>query len=289
LAQLFPRFDCLVAAVLDAYRSERGREADVLAVADLQRRIRHCRRRRVRRFLRKVFRDSTAFACERGWRYFRVYDRARDSPEMRDFLADPDASLQHPETRYLKQGNTCTLWLARIDGRLLVVKRYNIKRLSHRIGRAFRRTRAAVSWANAHRLGMYGIATARPVALLEQRLGPLRGRAWFVSEYVAGDDVLRLCAEPVQDAARQVLDLLGQLAQCRISHGDMKGSNILLSEEGPQIIDLDAMREHATNWTYRRMRSRDLRRFMRNWEDCPEIAGYFRSSLFSETVSGSRG
>jgi tRNA A-37 threonylcarbamoyl transferase component Bud32 len=285
LAQLFPRFDDLAAAVLDAYRSERDWEEGVLTVSELRRRVRRCRRRRVRRFLRKVFRNSTAFACERDWRYFRVYDRSMASPEMRAFLADPDASLDLPETRYLKQGNTCTLWLVRIDDRLLVVKRYNLKRLSHRIGRALRRTRAAVSWENAHRLGMYGIATARPVALLERRLGPLRGEAWFVSEYIAGDDVLRLCAEPAQDVARQVLDLLAQLSQCRISHGDMKGSNIILAEQGPQIIDLDAMREHVLNWTYRRMRSRDLRRFMRNWDDCPGIAGYFRASLFSDGLS----
>jgi serine/threonine-protein kinase RIO1 len=82
-----------------------------------------------------------------------------------------------------------------------------------------------------------------------------------------------------------VLDLLTQLSQCRISHGDMKGSNIILAEQGPQIIDLDAMREHVLNWTYRRMRSRDLRRFMRNWDDCPGIAGYFRASLFSDGLS----
>ena len=57
----------------------------------------------------------------------------------RRFLEDPDASLKSPDTRYLKQGNTCTLWLTRVDGRQLVVKRYNIKGLVHRFGRAFRR------------------------------------------------------------------------------------------------------------------------------------------------------
>lgn len=285
LAQLYPRFDRLAASVLEAYRRERGWAEGVLTPADLQRRIRHFRRRRLRRFLKKVFRNCSAFACARSWRHFLVYDRAMASPEMLAFFADPDASLRFADMRYLKQGNTCTLWLARVDGRQYVVKRYNIKGLSHRIGRALRRTRAAVSWANAHRLGMYGIATARPVALLEHRLGPLRGRAWYISEYVAGNDALQLCHRPMPALARQVLDLLEQLALCRISHGDMKGSNFILSERGPVIIDLDAMHEHVSGRNFRRMRRRDLQRFMRNWDDCPETAGFFREALFPGDLS----
>jgi tRNA A-37 threonylcarbamoyl transferase component Bud32 len=286
LSQLYPWFDHLAPGVLEAYRGARGRAGDVITATGLQRRIWHFRHWRRRHFLKKVFRNCTAFACERDRRHFLVYDRSLASPEMLEFFSDPDASLQLPGTRYLKQGNTCTLWLARVGGRQYVVKRYNIKGLAHRIGRAFRQTRAAVSWANAHRLGMYGIATASPVALLEQRLGPLRGRAWYISEYVAGDDVLLLCDRPMPDVARQVLELLAQLGQCHISHGDMKGSNIILSGNGPVIIDLDAMQEHSVNRVYRRMRRRDLQRFMRNWDDCPEIARFFRESLVAGDLSG---
>ena len=285
LAQLYPRFDYLAAAVLAAYRDEREWAGDVLTVAELEGRVRHFRRRRRRHFLKKVFRNCTAFACDRSWRYFRVYDRSLVSGKMLEFLANPDASLKFPDTRYLKQGNTCTLWLTRVDGRPLVVKRYNIKGLVHRFGRAFRRTRAAASWRNAHRLGMYGIATARPVALLEQRFGPLRGRAWYISEHVDGEDVLRLCMQPdmdtaaLQAAAEPLVELLQQLAQSGISHGDMKGSNFILTGNGPVIIDLDALQEHVLGWNFRRMQRRDIQRFMRNWEDCPEIAAFFKSSL----------
>jgi tRNA A-37 threonylcarbamoyl transferase component Bud32 len=266
----------------------------VLTAAALQRRVGYFRHRRRRQFLRKVLRNCTAFASDKNWRYFRVYDRSMASAKMLEFLADPDASLRFPETHYLKQGNTCTLWLARVDGRRFVVKRYNIKGLAHRIGRAFRRTRAAVSWQNAHRLGMYGIATARPVALLEQRLGPLRGRAWYISEYVEGDDVLQQCTRPapqlaaIQAAAQPVVDLLGQLAQCRISHGDMKGTNFIMAAGGPVLIDLDAMQEHVSGWLFRRAQRRDMQRFMRNWDSCPEVAETFNEMMQNrKLVSGS--
>lgn len=290
LAQFYPRFDYLSAAVLAAYSNERGWAEEVVTAAKLQRRIGHFRRRRRRHFLNKVLRNCTAFACDRNWRYFRVYDRSMASGKMLEFFADPDVSLRHPEMRYLKQGNTCTLWLARVDGRQLVVKRYNIKGLAHRIGRAFRRTRAAVSWKNAHRLGMYGISTARPVALLEQRLGPLRGKAWYISEYVEGDDVLQLCTQPapqvaaIRAATQQVVELLWQLAQCRISHGDMKGSNFILAAGEPVLIDLDAMQEHVSRLLFHSAQRRDVQRFMRNWDGCPEVAVMFNKMMRSKKL-----
>ena len=214
-----------------------------------------------------------------------VCDRAMASPEMLEFLADPDASLQQAERKYLKQGNTCTLWRARAGQHELVVKRYNIKRLSHRIGRLLRATRAAVSWKNAHRLEMCGISTPKPVALVEERFGPLRGRAWYVSAYVPGDDALVLCNPPadtvidVQAAATSVVAVLKQLAHCRISHGDMKGNNFILTRQGATVIDLDAMKQHINEPGFQRAQRRDLRRFMRNWEACPETAAMFQQLL----------
>ncbi len=228
-AQLYPRFDDLIESVLADYVSQRSWPAGRLSKVELLQRVRLFRRSRQRRFLKKIFRECSAFICRKGWCAYQVYDRTLASPALLKLLADPDASLQQTDVRYLKQGNTCTLWSVSVDGRPLVVKRYNIKGLAHRISRAFRRTRAATSWKNAHRLAMYGILSARPVALYERRFGPLRGKAWLITEYVSGDDITQLCKQPRPDretSKRVVSDmtsLLAQLAQCRISHGDMKG------------------------------------------------------------------
>jgi tRNA A-37 threonylcarbamoyl transferase component Bud32 len=280
-AQFYPIHDALVDTVLAVYLERRSWTTDVIDAAGLKRRIRYFRRHRLRRFMKKVFRDCSAFACDSSWRYFRVYDRSMASREMVEFLDDLDASLQHAESQYLKQGNTCTLWRVPVDGRQLVVKRYNIKGTGHRFNRAFRQTRAAISWMNAHRLGMYGIPTARPVALVEERMGPLRGRAWFVSEYVEGDAATGLCTrqgpdpDDMQLAVTRVTGVLAQLAQCKISHGDMKGSNFILSGQQAVVIDLDSMRQHLSSLAFRQSQRRDMRRFMRNWEACPEVAAMF--------------
>ena len=289
-AELYPDDDAFIEAVFPAYLQRRSWDSADLPIATLRQRIHHFRDRRLRRFLKKVFRDCSAFRCEHSWRAFRVWDRTMDSAEMVEFLADPDASLQQADARYLKQGNTCTLWTTRVDGRELVVKRYNIKSLGHRFGRAFRNTRAAVSWRNAHRLWMYGILSARPVALIEERFGPLRGRAWYISEFVAGDDAGTLCGQTsldqtgIEAAGQQVTGLLAQLALSGISHGDMKATNFILSEQGAVVIDLDAMRRHVAPESFRRAQRRDLARFMRNWENCPGTRAMFTEMMTAKKL-----
>ncbi len=84
LAQFYPRFDALREVALDAYREARGGEAVQFTAAALQRRVQHFRQRRLRHFLKKIFRNCSAFACERGWRHFRVYDRSMASAKMLD-------------------------------------------------------------------------------------------------------------------------------------------------------------------------------------------------------------
>ena len=294
-AQFYPEYDYLIDVVLPVYEKQRQYKTGTLPAGRMHERVDYFRRQRQRKYLKKIFRDCSAFICNRSMRRFMVCERSMASPEMLEFLADPDASLAQVDSSYLKQGNTCTLWRARIGQHTLVVKRYNIKGFTHRINRLFRATRAAVSWRNAHRLETCGILTPKPVALVEQRFGPLRGRAWYVTEYVDGDDAQVLCASSsnrlvlcesssngsvdVQAAAESVVALLKRMAHCRISHGDMKGNNFILSKQGATVIDLDAMKQHVFDSGFRRSQQRDMCRFMRNWETCPETAAMFQKLL----------
>ncbi|MGH8670551.1 MAG: lipopolysaccharide kinase InaA family protein, partial [Burkholderiales bacterium] len=145
----------------------------------------------------------------------------------------------------------------------------NIKSLAHGIGRALRHTRAAASWRNAHRLCFYGIATAAPVALLERRIGPLRGVSYFISEYVEGPSCTEYFSNAQADQRDAVLEnisrLLGTLVRLRISHGDLKAANVVIRNGEPVLLDLDSMREHASSRAFVRTWRRDYQRFMRNW------------------------
>jgi tRNA A-37 threonylcarbamoyl transferase component Bud32 len=175
----------------------------------------------------------------------------------------------------LKNGNTCTVALTEIDNKKLVVKRYNIKNFWHGLSRAFRPSRAAASWANAHRLIILDIATARPIALYEQRkfsflLGGLRGKAYFLAEHLDLPDVAEYFAQTKNksqraEAVKNIVTLFYRLYLLYISHGDMKATNIKMLSTQPALIDLDSMRQHRK--TNSAAHVRDLQRFMQNWQN----------------------
>lgn len=173
----------------------------------------------------------------------------------------------------LKNGSTCTVGLARLGEHDIVVKRYNLKNIIHALGRMFRRTRASQSWANAHRLQLLGIPTARPVALFEQRTFKyLRGKAFFLSAFVDQCDVDAFFEHTRNSqlravAVKNIVQLFYRLFLLRISHGDTKATNIKVLDNGvPLLIDLDSMQQHKYVSAANKAHARDIKRFMRNWK-----------------------
>jgi len=279
-AQLEPPDDGLARALYPEYARARGWASAVADLAALERAIERMRRRREARYLRKIFRASTAFAARRDARQRVLWDRRYDSPALLALLADPDRYLESGAP-LLKDGNTSTVGIADVQGVRFLIKRDNVKGLWHRAKRALRGTRAARAWRNAHLMRLRGVPTAAPVALLERR----RGAAYFVSECVEGPDCRTYFAsravseEDRRATAGRVAALIGALRAARLSHGDLKATNILLSAAGPVLIDIDALRAHRSAAAFERAHAKDIARFMRNWESDPQLARLFEEAL----------
>lgn len=283
-AQCFPQYDQLAHKLYAEYARARGwvfGDADLRA---LGRAIHQQRQRRKRIVLRKVFRECSAFTVRHQHTQFSVCDRAHDSPAMRSALENLDQVIA--TGRPLKQGRTSTVSIAEIDGREVVIKRYNIKNPLHACIRALRRSRASISWENAQRLAFYGIATPKPIAMVEQRYGWFRRKAYFVAAYVGGEPSDAYFERPgitQSESGRamiaRIAKLMHELRHLRIGHGDMKASNLLLEQQTPYLIDLDAMREHRLGWLAARASARDRRRFLRNWASTPALQRLFRDRL----------
>ena len=265
-AQLTPA-DCrtLQITLLAAYRCGHGGAAP--DAAQLAASIARAREARLADYLGKCLRDCSLFqSAQRADRFFSMVREEADF--LAPVMADPDAWLEQGVP--LKRGRSASLALVELEGRKLVIKRYNIKSAGHALSRALRPSRAWHSWIEAHRLRFLGIATPRPLALIERRLGPLRGRAWLVSEYCAGPNLQdRLAAAENVPAGigEAVHDLFNQLAEARISHGDLKASNFICGGEELSVLDLDAMKRHDSEVAWRRAWSRDRARFLRNWPE----------------------
>lgn len=229
---------------------------------------------RLKLVMNKLFRETTANVCEQRWTRFLVHRRELASPGWQAFIANPDAAMAGGVM--LKDGNSSTVVRLEIDGRAVVVKRYNLKTWWHVLKRLFFPTRAWHSWRNAHMLEMLGIGTPAPLVLLEQRCGPLRRVAWFVADFVEGKDVQSVLQNAAVDSPlwqqtlAQFQDLFNALREHAIVHGDTKATNFLSSAAGLQVLDLDAMRQELDARRFRRASARDLQRFARNFAAHPE-------------------
>jgi len=264
--------DIFIAELYQAYCQRRGWTAQSAECGQIRCQAAKIRRKVVAGYAdKKVFRTCSDVQVAQTSRRFLAV--ARPWVELLEGRIDaPDAWLNEAGSRFLKLGNTCTVGLVETAGRKVVIKRYNIKNFWHGLSRALRPTRAAASWANAHRLMMYGIATAAPVALLEQRYGFIRRQAYFLAEYVEAPDAVEFFADASVDAARKtavaenIARLFYKLHLLRIDHGDFKATNMKIVDGQPWLLDLDSMCERRYAWFFRKRHVRDLRRFMRNWQ-----------------------
>ena len=264
-AQLPAELEPFLSELLDGYRAVNP--AHALPLAELRREIARVRRWRLHDYLRKVGRDCSLFRARVGASGLQVVRRDA-AARLEPLLDDLDGYIERGHI--FKTGGAATVARVELDGQPLLVKRYNVKNTLHWLKRFWRPSRAWHSWRAANRLELLGIATPRPLAVQEQRRCWLRGRAWLVTEYLQGQDIIARF-QPWQDGAPpeaelQALDrLFAALLRERISHGDLKGHNIFWQDGRWALIDLDAMRQHRCPRRFARAYAKDRARFLRNW------------------------
>lgn len=238
-----------------------------LPLEALQHEIDSVRKWRLRDYLNKVGRDCSLFSASRSLSELRVV-RREEASLLHDLLAAPDAAVEAGGA--LKLGGSATVALVEQPGRRLVIKRYNIKGVAHWLRRCWRPSRAWHSWVEGNRLAFLGIPTPRPLAMLELRWLGLRRRSYLITEYAAGEDIIArfqpyLSGSPPEPELSALDQLFDALLRERISHGDMKGTNLFWEQGRWSLIDLDAAQQHASDASFARAYARDRARFLRNW------------------------
>ncbi len=232
--------------------------------------------------MRACAESGADFVREQSWKRWLVFEPAFDFSAFRQLLADPDAAMQAGES--LKNDATTTLARISVNQHDLVIKRYNIKHWRHAFSRAFRPSRAAISWRNGHCLLQHNIKTAKPVAMIEYRWGLIRHKAYLICEYHQGVE----CASYFQQdelsteqrrVMQNIIDTLSALFELNISHGDLKATNILICDEAAVLIDLDGMRKYYLSFRFRRACRKDIKRFLKNWQQLPILQSLFRQQL----------
>ena len=226
-------------------------------------------KRAINKGLRKSLRTSKRHLKIQNKKNVAVFDRSLClKMATSDFIDKIDVLMDTGEI--LKNGNTCYVSRLIWNDREIVIKRYNHKSSIHSLRQTIRRSRARRCWLHGHRLGMLNISTPKPLAYIENRRGFLIWKSYFITEYVKGLKLYHFLRDnSISEKQRscvmkQMNHILDEMEKGRITHGDLKHTNILITNNGPVLTDLDAMRVHKYSCSYRIRRAKDLERI--KWE-----------------------
>ena len=198
------------------------------------------------------------------------------------FFARLDEQVE--SSKRLKDGNSATVVLSECEGKPVVIKRYNIKDFRHFLSRFWRPSRGWTTWKNAHRLKVLGVKTPKPIAVIEKRFGCWRHKAFYVSEYEPALDALSVYSGQDKVSKQHLaafFHLFSAMINAGISHGDLKANNILLTEGGISLIDLDAMKLCPGHKSFAKYFSKDMERFLCNWSANQGVREQFEKLIAS--------
>ena len=263
--------------------------------------IKDQQKKRIEHYLKKILRDCTDVSYQKTPQGYTLCRREQHNSDIQQFLEQPDIFFQDKNSRYLKQGNTCTVKSILIANKRYAVKRYNPKGIMYELLHKGQFSRAKKSWLNAHLLGFMGIATPEPIALIEHAPSLGQRCSYFMSAYIEGqsswdffcekavceqDETAPLDSTKLDNTKQVIADklvaTLAKLCDYQITHGDLKGSNFLVSENKLWVLDLDAMTQHNSQQQFMKYWQKDKHRFLQNWykKDCYlPWQGYFNQAI----------
>ncbi len=188
--------------------------------------------------------------------------RELHASRLRRWLAEPEEPLWRHLDCPVKISHSSMIVRGELPlstGTLRVAfKQYRPKNWIKAICWRLRQSRARNAWRAAHALLSRGIATARPLAMWEPRQGWLFRPSYLAVEWIHSAENLhlygwQLAKQPVAQRLRLAAScaeslgrLIGRMHARRISHRDLKGANLLVTDDPHRpkayVIDVDGVR-----------------------------------------------
>lgn len=183
--------------------------------------------------------------------------------------------------------DTASTTVAQIDfeNKPLIVKRYNTHSIVEGLKQIFKVSRAYNSWFYAHWMMENNILTPSPLAVIEQKIGWLRKRSYYIYQALELSLLMDvLLSEDIdspksQNFQERIVDLFRALYKARVHHRDFKISNFLVNQNEVYLIDLDHMSYDLTTVGLKISLRRDKKRFLRNFTEHPKLLERFEKLL----------
>lgn len=191
------------------------------------------------------------------------------SKEFIDVLSDPELLIKQGQV--IKDDRSTTVVRFQWQEQFYILKRFNARNKVHTVKRFFRQSRAINCWKMSNTFSRFGVSVAKPIAMLEKRIGFIKLNSYFVCQEVDGVELLDWLPKQslqTQSLVRKELSkIFISFENNRLSHGDMKATNLLWTEKSEKrivTIDLDTAKQHSIDLLFKRAHARDKRRFSRN-------------------------
>ena len=200
---------------------------------------------------------------------------------FRDHFADsPREGVPDRLTRWfstghsLKAGKKTSVCRSDCPSPSVIIKRYNPRGWMNALRQTCGRTRAVKTWTGANVLWRIELATPEPLACVEIKHRGFITESYVVTEYFPGDSLYVYIAKywPAQEAWQSIVAkmtaMLELMGQHRITHGDLKHSNIMINDSDVALIDLDALQVHRSRLLFQMRRAKDLKMFKNRLSKC---------------------
>ena len=221
--------------------------------------------------------SKQAITYHQRW-FARIWQSVGSELELRADARVLDKALANTDKAF-KHDRTTTVSRIDLPSYSIVLKRYNPRTLGHAFSRALRRSRASRCWKMSYAFDRAGLKVAAPILMLERRIGPVRLNAYFANELLPGSELLvALPALPPaeqQEVLAKMRLAFERMRQAKLTHGDMKASNLIWHSGELYFIDLDAAKKHRSMVGWNASHQRDRLRFQKNWQGHPDLVQLF--------------
>lgn len=199
-----------------------------------------------------------------AWHYW-ICDE-RYFVKLRSFLNGPRRYLKTHGLIKLSNAKPATIYKLRFNTIGFTIKRYNYRGLFYWFTHIFRMSRAEKSWYAAELFEKYNIPTPKPIALYVHHFFGLQLCNYYVCELIDGETLKDYIDRTHDlDMIEKARKLIHRMHHYRITHGDLKATNIIVKNGELFFIDLDACKRRLVRFAYHQRK--DLWRFEKNWKD----------------------
>jgi tRNA A-37 threonylcarbamoyl transferase component Bud32 len=192
----------------------------------------------------------------------------------------------------IKETKRSQLVRAAYGNERFVAKRYKTKKMRY-LAHGLRHGRGSLpAWSNIFLLRQLGIPTLDPVLLLEQRFFRMPRESFLITREINGHNLSTYLENHDGEISESQLEKLrlmfSKFYDAKLIHGDLNRDNIMITENGPVLIDLDKLSSSKNQKDFVTRFGHEQDRFLRNLLAWPEAMERIRNTFPKSTELSNR-